>query len=167
MNKRYQKYALIFLAAVVISLLICLGLEKWFVVDLSFKDMLVMAAILVILKLMNRVLSVFKRKEGATAANWLKQLVEMLVVTFTMILILSGLSLIGYDTISFKKSLLLVVAAVPGIEFFLIMRRYVAKTESRPDRKSSVTAAAAPAPVAVEPPEDNLQPTEEHPHLAE
>ena len=152
MKKNFQKYALSLLLAIIISLLLCLGLEKWFEVDLSFKDMFVMAAILVILKLMNKVLSVFKRKDGAAAANWLKQLVEMLVVTFTLILILSGLSLIGYDTISFKSSLLLVVAAVPGIEFFLVMRRYVARTEARP-----VSGVPVPA-VAVESKEELIQP---------
>lgn len=126
MKKKYQKYALILIISVIISLLLCLGLERWFEVDLSFKDMFVMAAILIILKLMNKVLGIFRRMEGAALTNWMKQAAEMLVVTFTLILILSGLGVIGYGTISFKKSLLLVIAAVPGIEFFLLMRRYAA-----------------------------------------
>ena len=158
MKKKYQKYALTLLLAVGISLLLCLGLEKWFEADLSFKDMFVMAAILIILKLMNKVLSVFKKREGTAVANWLKQLVDMLVVTFTLILILSGLSLIGYDTISFKKSLLLVVAAVPGIEFFVIMRRYIIKTESRPDQEVSVPAVVEAVPGMAEAKEGTVSP---------
>lgn len=133
-----KKYILSLLIAVLISLLLCLGLEKWFAVDLPFKDLGVMAAIVIILKLMNKILNLgyFKHQSTTGAGDWLKQLVEVLVMSFGLIVILSGLSLIGYETMSFKKSLLLVIAAVPGIEFFLVARRYMAKT----------TPAAVPAP---------------------
>ena len=146
MKKKYQKYALGLLMAVLISLLLCLGLEQWFAVDLPFENLFVMAAIVVILKLMNKVLNLgfFKRKSATGTGNWLKQLLEVLVMTVGLVFILSGLSLIGYETLSFKKSLLLVLAAVPGIEFFLIARRYAAKTTP-----ANIPAAPTPPPVVI------------------
>lgn len=158
MKTKYQKYALSLLIAVLISLLLCLGLAKWFVIDLPFKDLAVMAAIVVILKMMNKVLNLgyFKQKSANGASDWLKQLLEVLVMSFGLVVILSGLSLIGYETLSFKKSLLLVIAAVPGIEFFLIARRYAAKT-------TLATAPAATAPPAVVP--DEVPEADEKPAL--
>jgi len=143
MKTKYQKYALSLVIALLISLLLCLGLEKWFTVDLPFEHLFVMAAIVIILKLMNKILNMgfFKHKSATGTGSWLKQLLEVLVMTVCLVFILSGLSLIGYETLSFKKSLLLVIAAVPGLEFFLAARRYVAKT--------TAAAAVAPAPAPV------------------
>lgn len=155
MKKRYQKYALSLLSAALISLLLCLGLAKWFVIDLPFKDLAVMAAIVIILKMMNKVLnlSYFKQKSTNGASDWLKQLLEVLVMSFGLVVILSGLSLIGYETLSFKKSLLLVIAAVPGIEFFLIARRCAAKTTPAAAPALSPDTAAVPTTVPDDSPE--------------
>lgn len=148
MSNKYQKFALNVFIAVAVSLVLCMGLERLFDVNLAFKDLFVMGGIVIILKAMNKLLNIdfFKKAETSATGDWFKQLLEVLVITSCLVFILSGLSVIGYDTISFKKSMLLVVAAVPGIELFLVLCHLIPLKESKraetltEDQKSTSTA---------------------------